>query len=204
MEYGAGWNILDTLFEVSSNLSNKATLTLVIERAAVGLAAFNVIPLIVIVILNITVIIIDVINDARVYISSFCLLCHLMFMQTMNDHIPVNGTDAPGVLIFLRTSLVLCAISIAMAFIMKYLRRTKHETPAYILKFNEFFIKDSRKNLIWPKWKAEVGEQEHINKTLEEWTVFANVLNSLNLVIYSVLYSILYIVYMPRPVHLLI
>ncbi|XP_041984072.1 acetylcholine receptor subunit beta-type acr-2-like [Aricia agestis] len=123
----AGWNIILSAYTESDEKPDEITLTFVIKRAADGLAAIFVIPLIVIAALNITAILIDIDNILRVHVLVFCLISCVNFVT---ENYPKFGSDVPKILIFLRTSFFLSALSIFFTYIFKNLRKKTNPPPS--------------------------------------------------------------------------
>ncbi|XP_041984073.1 acetylcholine receptor subunit beta-like [Aricia agestis] len=198
-EYGTGWTIVAYAYTHPENLKDKFTLSITVERTAALLAAINVSPAILIAVLGVGALFIDVRNTLRVYLLCFCLACNFTFVQIINENIPKGGVGSPKVLMFLRNSILMTAISVVVTFALKNLRKYTKPTPTWVIQINDFVTKDARKKFIWPKWEADCCEDESTKKIMEDWNTFSFVSNFFLLIAYLLCYFILFLIYIPNP-----
>ncbi|XP_037302082.1 LOW QUALITY PROTEIN: neuronal acetylcholine receptor subunit beta-3-like, partial [Manduca sexta] len=73
--------------------------------------------------------------------------------------------------------------------------RLREVPPLWVSFVNDIVYKGRGKMLVWPKWESEVGA----NEFAEQWTNFANIINSVFFIVTVIVYVCLYFVYMPQP-----
>ncbi|XP_041983903.1 acetylcholine receptor subunit beta-type unc-29-like [Aricia agestis] len=203
-EYATGWIIVAYEYTHPDELIDTMSVVLTIERVAALLAAINVIPLVTVAVLCVTAIFIDVNKTLRVFMLCFSLACDFVFVQTINENIPRGGIGAPKVLNFLKASIFMTAITIVATFALRNLRKKTKPTPTWVNIVNDFLLKNSIKTFIGPIWDPELHEDDTIKKSLQDWNTFTYILNSVNIVTYIIIYFVLYLIYIPRPIPVIV
>ncbi|XP_049876640.1 neuronal acetylcholine receptor subunit beta-2-like [Pectinophora gossypiella] len=202
-EYGVGWNIINYNVSQNPNKTEQISITFDIERQAPGLVVTIVMPCFVLCVLTLTSLVLKV-DGIRLSMSGLCLLLHYYILQQIAEFIPKHSADPPMILLLVRSSAVLTFITIPLTCFLQYLMNTDKPLPAWITKVNDCVLKTKFKFIIWPRWEDDsqsITLSENLTegkKIKGEWLDFANVLNSLFIVVFTVVYACFFSVYMSK------
>ncbi|KAM3959888.1 LOW QUALITY PROTEIN: acetylcholine receptor subunit beta-type unc-29-like [Aphomia sociella] len=200
-EYGADWTIIDYKQEERVDDDIQLRLTFFLERISAGHAAIAVVPTILLSMLTLTSLSLEVKDNVRLGVVTFNLLCHFYLLSSINEIIPKHSIDTPSILLYLRSSLLVTAIVIVLTTFLSHLKK-RRSPPMFVISVNDFVLNGRGKFIIKPRWVAEHGitvSDDTDNKTLEHWTDFANIINSVCHFVVIVFYIVIISVYMPRP-----
>ncbi|XP_063389832.1 acetylcholine receptor subunit alpha-like 2 [Cydia fagiglandana] len=196
-EYGNGWNIMlmDPKEDPDSDIQLSITLTL--ERQASGLVAVLVGPCFILSILTTTPILMNVNDYIRLGFSCFSLISHFTFLFFIDEFLQHSG-DTPGILFFVRDSIILTITSVFFTFVLSKIANRKNVPFEWVsLVSNKVFFSFGQ-YLILPRWRVEPDYKDTKVKNKEIWANTANILNSVYLVVVIIVYVILFKTYMPK------
>nr|XP_021184753.2 neuronal acetylcholine receptor subunit beta-2 [Helicoverpa armigera] len=198
-EYGAEWFISDYRQEANFSSEKQLTMYFTLEREATGLAAIVVYPAIILTALSITCLFLDVRQNVRLAMISFSLFGHYYFLRELMDNLPKHSLDSPNLLFYYRGSLILTMFIALFTFLLDAICKVKVTPQNYFLTINDSVYESFGKYFIVPQWNLD--DDTIKNKQFsEDWTKFANIINSAFNVIIILTYVILYCVLMPKPI----
>lgn len=198
-EYGAEWFISDYKQEENPSSEKQLKMTFGLEREAAGLAAIVVYPSVILTALSITCIFLDVRLNVRLSFACYILIGHYYFLIELAQEIPKKSADPPNLLLYYRGSVVLTVMTIFLTFILDAICKLKSTPQNYIISINDFVFESYGKYLVFPRWNIDdvMIDSKLFN---EDWTKFANIINSVFILIIIVAYISLYGSLMPKPV----
>lgn len=197
-EYGPGWNIMDA--HMKKNVSSKVLLSisLTLERQAYGLVVILIIPCFVLTLLTLTSTFLSPKGVVRLGLSCFCLISHFVFTNAMEEFLPRHSADTPVILLFAQHSTIVTITSILLTHVLRVIVEKKTEPPMWIASVTSKVEGGFGSYLIFPKWFDTLHTEDLKVKNKETWLIFANILNTIYIVIIVFLYIYLFSVYMPK------
>lgn len=201
-EYGSGWTIVDYERKENPNSTVQLTLTFEVEREAAGLAAIIMVPAIIVCILNLTSLVLE--GTVRIGVIFFSILLHFSLIQEISETIPKQSWDTPLVLLHARSSLFLTIFVCMLTFFLSFLRKRVVPPPVKVTAIIEYMYNGYMKYIILHRQETGVERLEYSEdlnvhkKAMDEWSDFANIVNSVCLIVFTIVYFCLFVSYMPK------
>lgn len=202
-EESADWSIIDYDAGNVPNEPGKLYLSFLIERHAEVLAATLVYPTLIVIALTFVALAMTIENFNRVGLLMFNILCHFEFLNEIDYVIPVNGAEIPGILIFLRNSMILNVIVFGATFLLDHFRRRKEPSPQWIFIINKFFLGNKYSNFL-VKHLISRSDSKILDSESEsdadsannQWIIFTEILNFLCFITTFMIYLILFVAHL--------
>ncbi|XP_030023168.2 acetylcholine receptor subunit beta-like 1 [Manduca sexta] len=194
-DYGMEWDIIDYKQEENQGAETQLTMTFVIERHAETVAATLIYPSIALSTLSIVSFTLDVRRMTRFGLVCFNIANHFSFLTELQENMPGHSFYTPSVLFYYRGSMLTNIFLFLLTLMLAGMCKREKVPPLWVSFVNDIVYKGRGKMLVWPKWESEVGA----NEFAEQWTNFANIINSVFFIVTVIVYVCLYFVYMPQP-----
>ncbi|CAB3255025.1 unnamed protein product [Arctia plantaginis] len=194
-EYGSSWFISDYKQEVQKVPDTRLNITLVIEREAESLAAIIVYPALIVSSLSIACLFLDARLNERLMFTCFSIFSNCYWLRELVANLPKLREDPPRILLYYRASLVITMFILILTLILSVMCRK--ETPPHniVILMNKFVYGSYVRFLVYPRW--EFPDDGKFN---EDWTKFANSINSLCIKVIVFSYIGLYVAFVPQPI----
>lgn len=199
-EYGSEWDLMD--YQQTTNLTSEKELVMKfkLERHAAVLAAIVVHPALVLSILTFSSLLIDARLNLRLLVICFSLFCHNYAITDLSFKIPDNTKDPPKLLMYYRGSFVLTSLLLVVSFVFNIICRKEAVCPSWMISINDFVLIKYGKLVVWPRWETKMKENIGASNSVQDWTDFANIINTVWLFVSIAVYVSLYCVFMPQPI----
>lgn len=200
-EPGTEWDIIGYNHSLDKNSEKQLIMTFKLVRHAEILATMVIYPLLVLNILTFSALFIDARLNLRLLVIFFSLMDHFYFLTDLKWKLPDNTKDPPRLLLYYRGSFILTNILIAMTYVLRFIYSKEVVCPSWIISINNFvFANRFVKLAIWPRWESENNSDISTKNSAKDWIDFANIINSICIIVSVFVYVSLYCVLMPHPI----
>lgn len=200
-QYLMGWTVVSYNQTEDYNKTEQLTVTFGLVRQSELLGAIIVVPSIIILSLTLVSSLLFVNNELRPGLLYFSLWLHYIILNNISHMLPKHSRNVPKILLFTRGSLLLTCTSVLLTFILKVLRKRKVPPPLFVSLSNNYVNNSFMKYLLWPKWEAEINyltlSEEVERKATEDWNDFTNLVNTAFIIICTIVYMCMFLVFMP-------
>lgn len=200
-QYLMGWTVVSYNQTEDYNKTEQLMVTFGLVRQSELLGAIIVVPSIIILSLTLVSSLLFVNNELRPGLLYFSLWLHYIVLNNISYMLPKHSRNVPKILLFTRGSLLLTCTSVLLTFILKVLRKRKVPPPLFVSLSNNYVNNSFMKYLLWPKWEAEINyltlSEEVERKATEDWNDFTNLVNTAFIIICTIVYLCMFLVFMP-------
>lgn len=200
-EYLTGWTVVSYNQTEDYNKTEQLIVTFGLEREAALLSTIIVIPSVIVLLLTLISSLLFVNNEARLGLLYFNLWLHYILLNNISYMLPKHSRNVPKILLFTRGSLLLTCISVLLTFVLKIFRKRKLPPPLFVSSLNSHVSNSFMKQLLWPKWEAEINfftlSEEIERKAAEDWNDFTNLVNTAFIITCVIVYLCLFLLFMP-------
>lgn len=184
--------------------------TFELEREAAGPAAIIVVPAIVLVLLTLSGMVLDVRDNVRLTLECFSLFGHFIFINQISYELPKHSADTPIILLFLKDSIIMTLVSILVTLFLMSLRRRVLPPPTWIVAINRLVSSGPGRYVVFTEFDPSDGKvltdedkrqtdlaTEGASRATADWTQFSNLFNSICFIVYSLIYFVIILTYIP-------
>lgn len=195
----AGWDILNFGNIVTGGNETTFELNFVVKRRALVYAEIIIVPSIVLAIFTWYSIFLDVTCNIRICIVSVSLLCYFTLLEVISVFLPRQDSKSPLILQFISASIFITTFMIFLTITLNLLLKKRISSVNRVRSLNEQILGTRLKYFIIQTCKAskEYEESSGTSDIEEIWTNFVNIVNTLVLYAYLIIYLILYFMLIP-------